>query len=405
MHIEDIVENTIGISSWTRIGSISFVQYDSVFLNSISNQLIQGKGLTEKQNNMVLKLLGKYSTEISNFLQVNINPFLKSPTYRYPIRTISNSKTVRLVENEDTREKIIRVNFPYNEAIINQFKQYQKSFSLSGKKSTDWSTSQSIRWNPTTTSWDFEFYESHLDWLHQNLLPEGFQFDQELLNIVEEINVIKGNIETHVPMVIFEDQKFKFINTHRNIPQPTSTDLIEVLFEAKKNGISIWDTSIDLALADESTNLCTKQCLEKLSGQEIDIDNKKFKFNDLHEIIANVGRCVFIIPGGNEYDTLVSAHNSLMEQGIDHKKMTVMFRLDSSAGAVCNEYIKEHQLNNPLTEETKFIFVSGRVPKPLISSKLPIDCIFNFGNNSAHYTLRNLLKYHHCVINYTMPRV
>jgi hypothetical protein len=94
----------------------------------------------------------------------------------------------------------------------------------------------------------------------------------------------------------------------------------------------------------------------------------------------------------------------MKELGIADENMCVLFRLDSSSGAICNEYVKTNRLNNPISEKIKVFFISGKVPKPLICSGIEFDAIINLGSNSAHYTQKNLVKNHHCVINYTIER-
>jgi hypothetical protein len=94
----------------------------------------------------------------------------------------------------------------------------------------------------------------------------------------------------------------------------------------------------------------------------------------------------------------------MKELGITDEDMSVLFRLDSSSGAICNEYVKENKLNNPISEKIKIFFISGKVPKPLICSGIEFDAIINLGSNSAHYTQKNLVRNHHCVINYTIER-
>ena len=96
-------------------------------------------------------------------------------------------------------------------------------------------------------------------------------------------------------------------------------------------------------------------------------------------------------------------HEYLKLTRYQDEQMTVMFRLDSSSGRMCNDYIKENKLNTPLTDKVKFVFVSGKIPKPLIESGKNFDAIIHFGTNSAHYTLKNFVKSHHNVISMNLP--
>ena len=84
--------------------------------------------------------------------------------------------------------------------------------------------------------------------------------------------------------------------------------------------------------------------------------------------------------------------------------MTVLFRLDNDKGKDFNEFVKMFQLNNPLDEKIKIVFLSGKIPKTLINYNREIDVIINLGDEAAHYTQKNLVKNHHCVINYKVRK-
>jgi len=76
-----------------------------------------------------------------------------------------------------------------------------------------------------------------------------------------------------------------------------------------------------------------------------------------------------------------------------------MFRLEKQSDLQnCNKFIHDNSLNNPIDENTKFIFVSVKIPKPLIESNTDFDLIINFGLNSSHFTLQQFIKNHHNVI-------
>ena len=111
---------------------------------------------------------------------------------------------------------------------------------------------------------------------------------------------------------------------------------------------------------------------------------------------------MFVIPGGSELDHLKTVHKFLCNQHIANDQLTVMFRLDSSSGKMCNDYIKENKLNTPISDTTKFVCVSGKIPKPLIENGKKFDLVVHFGTNSAHYTLKNYIKNHHNVISMSL---
>ena len=79
--------------------------------------------------------------------------------------------------------------------------------------------------------------------------------------------------------------------------------------------------------------------------------------------------------------------------------MAVLFRLAAAQDQLnCNKFIHDNSLNNPISDKTTLIFVSGKIPKPLIETNKKFDLVINFGTSSAHYTLQNFLKNHHNVV-------
>jgi hypothetical protein len=404
MYIEDILDNLIGFGSWQHKGNVDFIApRDLRLLTSFDDQASRQLGFTEKQSALCVSMLLKYTTQISHYLNRDISIFLENPQFRIPKRIINQEKSVKVESSYDVETSKIKVCFPYDENLVSLIKEYRTEYLK--KRAVQWTlySSGHIDWNQDTRTWDFALCEEHIDWIHTNLQNRGFVFDNSFTDFVTDIENIKNNIENYVPMVIFNDSNFEYKNIHKNIPQPTSTHLLEVLFDAKKYGINTWDENIDLALNDISINDFTREYL-KTENTEIELDTKKFQLVDLEDIVTYSKNLVVVIPGGSELESLRQTVKFFSSIGIQRDEMTVLFRLDSSAGKMCNDFVKEHQLNNPITEKVKIIFISIKVPKPLLSSGKTIDAILNLGQNSAHYSVRNFLKNHHCVINCSLAK-
>jgi len=405
MYIEDIIDNLVGIGSLGNSRATFLNAYDDTLLSSFDSQLSSGLGLTEKQQALAVRILKKHSQEISNLLSKPVELFLENPQFRSPPRSISHSKTVKLFKDQENKRSLIRVSFPYDEKLVNDIKVYKREASI---KRTSFSRStnyEDIFWNTQSRTWDFHLREEHIDWLSSKLSSEGFSFDNELVEFSKEISKVKNHIEKYVPMVIFDGKNFKFSNTHKNIPQPQSSDLLEVLFYARKYGISAWDESIDQALNDVTINSYTKTLLSKKIDGDIVIDPEIVKIDELSDTIDYIGNTVFVIPGGDEYNMLTMSHRFLQRVGITNDQISVLFRLDGNSGKICNDYVKDNKLNNPIDEKIKIFFISAKVPKPLLKTSTTIDAIVNLGSTTVHYTLKNLLKNHHFVINYTTKKL
>jgi hypothetical protein len=404
MYIEDILDNLVGFGSWQHKGTVDFIaSRDLRLLTSFNDQAQRSLGFTEKQSTLCVTMLTKYTNSISLYLNRDISIFLENPQFRIAKRTINQEKNVKIVLSNEIDQAKIKLSFPYDEGLVGSIKEYRSSYLKQRQIHWGMYTSGHIDWNMETRTWDFNLCEEHVAWIHSALQNKGFIFDENFINFVAEIENIKNNIENHVPMVIFNQSQFEYKNIHKNIPQPNSNHLLEVLFDAKKYGISTWDENIDLALEDNSINDFTRHFL-KTEKPEIELDTKIFQLVDLEDIVTYSKNVVVVVPGGSELESLRQTFKFFTSIGIQRDEMTVLFRLDSSAGKMCNEFVKENQLNNPITDKIKIIFISIKVPKPLLSSGKTIDAIINLGQNSAHYSVRNLLKNHHCVINCSLTK-
>jgi hypothetical protein len=400
MYIEDIIDSLVGVGSWVFKKSNSFLSVkDITLLTSFDSQTGRGLGLTEKQRNLAMSILKKYNGSLNDYFSKRIDNFLDNPQFKLPKRVLSQIRTVTIIADSETNIKKIRLAFPYDENLIATIKEYRVQYAKQRFTKNTTYTSGIIEWNNQTNTWDLLLYEEHVDWIYKNLSGSGFTFDDEFLSYVEEINNIKNTMENYIPMVIFNGTNFELKNSHKNIPAPTSDQLLDVLFEAKKYGISTWDENIDIALSDISINDFTRDFLKNTQDQ-ITVTSPKYQLVDIEETVNHLGTLVVVVPGGSELEGLSTIHKFMKNIGISDNKMSVLFRVDSSAGKICNEYIRENNLNNSISENTKIIFISIKVPKPLLASGKTIDAIINLGSNSAHYSVKSLLKNHQCVINY-----
>jgi hypothetical protein len=114
----------------------------------------------------------------------------------------------------------------------------------------------------------------------------------------------------------------------------------------------------------------------------------------LNTIMKYMGPILVIVPGGSELTKMTQFIDILNTSGVDNKNMSVLFRLSTETGRNFNDFVKNQGLNGPICEETKAVFVSGKLPKPLLKSNLQFNCIVNLGFDSAHYTLKEYAKNH-----------
>jgi len=67
--------------------------------------------------------------------------------------------------------------------------------------------------------------------------------------------------------------------------------------------------------------------------------------------------------------------------------------------------VKNTALNNPVTDTTKIIFLSGKVPKPLIKSNIEYHLTINLGYDNVHYTMREFVQRQENLIYYSKKQI
>jgi len=404
MFIEDLVHRMACGGPWLFLPGIKMLPQDEKILVSFSDQLTKGLGLTEKQAVLAQRMIKKYSSQLNSLLKIDVVPFADKPMFKFPLRSINKNKIIKIIIDENNKKRIATF-FPYDEELIASIRKFKKELSENAHLlNRNLSYENQPAWNETNKVWTFPLWEECLEWISVNLIPLEFTVEEEVSNYIKDIQNIKNSIEQYVPMVMTEEGNFKFKNIHHGVVQPDNNDLLKTLFLAKKYGITTWDEKIEELLNNESINPVTKMILKSPSSKGYILKSETHDLNDLADIINYHNFCLFLIPGGSEIINLKHCYKFLNDIGISKEQMSVLFRLDNDTGKDFNEFVKMFQLNNPLDEKIKIVFLSGKIPKTLISYNKPIDVIINLGDESAHYTQKNLVKNHHCVINYRIRK-
>lgn len=392
MFIEDIIHRLAGGGGFLFLSNpISVSPNDRPVLISLSDQISRGNGFTEKQSQLALRFINKYRIPLEADLKINVTHITLNPQFKLPLRVLQTLKTIKISKDSSTGYSFIKISFPFDDSLVNLIRNYKKE-----------SKDVYITWNNNEKSWDLPLKEEHLNWVRKNFTENNFELDEHITNLISQIEEIEKNVENYVPMLVFEDQKFKFKNTHKNIPQLTTSDLIDAMLEARKYGISTWGDDINLALEKLDVNFWLKQYLLDSSIRVLPSGTEKLTFDDVKSIAKYNFPCLVIIPGGSEYAHLKTAIEMFQTYGMSLEEMAVLFRLDNLTGKDFNTFVKEQGLNNPLSEKIKVVFISGKIPKPLIESKIHFPLVLNFGISGVHYTLSNYLRNHHFVLNYTL---
>ena len=385
MHIEDLitslVHNRVTVNSW-----------DAEFIKSIYYQTLQSTGFTEKQSTVAVRIIKRYATSISHHEKCDILPYLEFPKYRFPIRKAVNTRSINIIEDTNY-SKLIEVKFPYDDSTIADFRKFKNSSHIY--------FDNHVSWDKDKSAWVFALNEENIKFLSEYFKELSADYDTDFQNYCEQLETVIANIDTVVPTLVATELGFTINNASKYVPKITSTDMLAAVFEARRYGINMWDESINEYL-NNNIDAGTSAFLKNDLATSTQLSNDEAGVTCLKNIIKYLGPSLFIIPGGSELKKLKQIYNIVHDMGIDDKNISVLFRLDSTSGKEFNEFVKNHNLNNPVANSTQVVIVSGRLPKPLIAAKIRFNSTVNLGFDSAHYTLRDHVKSQHNLIYFDL---
>jgi hypothetical protein len=142
-----------------------------------------------------------------------------------------------------------------------------------------------------------------------------------------------------------------------------------------------------------------KKFLQTDPGETISVNLEENGIFSLKDIIKYMSPALFVIPGGSEMEKLEKSLNFLKANEISNEEISVLFRLPNETGEKFNNFVREEKLNSVISEKTKAVFISSKVPKTILDKKIKFNCVVNFNFYNIHYSIKNLLNWHHNVIN------
>ena len=377
MNIEDLI---ILLATRTQMNP-----FDSKMVWSFYDQISRGLGFTEKQSMLAIKILERHADKLTALLSKDIEPFLANPTYKLLKRTLNSAKRISVIGHVEYI-KAIKVEFPYSESLVERIRKERINLVHAA-------------WDKDEKAWIFALNERSLQFLVPFVTKEDFAADAEFTSYVQQVLDIHEKLEQFIPTLSYDGKTVKFVNVSDKLPQPQSNNIMDALFLARKSGIHTWDDGIDQYLIDNNIEQSVIDFLNENPGSNFTVNLEESSIFSISEIIKRMSPCMFIIPGGMEMEKLNTSVEFLRSLGISSEEMSVMFRLPKENGEKFNIFIKNEKLNNPISEKTKVVFISAKVPKTIFESKIKFNCVVNFSLHSVHYTIREFVKNHHNVIH------
>ena len=169
MYIEEIINRLAGNGVYIFEPPVVTNKNDWNILFSLSTQIERGNAFTEKQRALALRLITKYTEELTA-LGIDVIRELSNPIFQFPVRVLSDIKTVSI----DNDEAKILVSFPFDQEIVDSIKAY--------KQTLPYIESNGISWDSEKKLWAFMLNEQNIKFVGTLALGK-FQYDSQFMEL------------------------------------------------------------------------------------------------------------------------------------------------------------------------------------------------------------------------------
>lgn len=378
MYIEDIITQVS--QNFNHLN-----RFDKTIVLSFSEQIYNGKGFTEKQSQLAVKILNRYAKPINLSLGYDIKPFITNPVFKFQLRKINLDKKIS-IDIDENNEKYISVIFPYDEKLVQKFRQAKETFNL-------------CIWDPDKKCWVFSMDERSIAFLFKLKNEIAFEVDEEIQNLFKQAEDIFSNIEKYIPVIDIDNNQAKIINNLPYFPEISSKDLLKSVFLARDLSETTWSEQVDMLLKEKVENLPILEFLNHPPGEIYHWNYEKFPDVVLYNFLKYITPALIIVPVGDEFNIVSYIVENLKKVGINTSEISVLFRLPSDTGIEFNNFVKDNTLNNIISQNINFFIICGKFPKTLLRTDVKINSVINYCSTNAHYTIREFVQNHKNVIN------
>lgn len=381
MNIEDLIL-ALAFSYYTK-----YAAWDEKLIYSFTEQITRGTAFTEKQAALALAIVKRNRAKLAAHFGKDISDSIDNPKYRLGIRQLNTERQI-IITDDTVYNKVIKVKFPYNEDQVAAIRKIKSQM-------------QGVAWNVDEKMWHFPLSEDAICFLMEFIKDQHFNIDEEFQNYSDQINVILQNMEQYVPMLVVENNALKYANISENVPEIEADSILKSLFHARKCGIFIWDEHAEQQLIRADIDPFIIEFLKSPPNNAFNVNCDVTPIASLTDLVQHMSPCLFVLPGGSELEKLNLGYGFLKSIGINNEDMSVMFRLPSDTGKTFNNFIKDNNLNSPIDDNTKIVFISSKLPKTVLKSKTQFNCVINLGFSGVHYTIRDYVGSHHNLVYFS----
>jgi hypothetical protein len=361
---EDVVELLVS-SQYTLEKS------DINLIHSLARQTMKGVAYTDRQYALAKEKVLFYRDQIESLGNTNIDLCIE--TLRLPLRKIDRSRWIKLVDSqgpnrvyEGDKSPFIAVRFIFQKKLISNIDSIKQSLGVG-----DYDKEEKIHYFPFSEQAAYEIVSNFNE-------SNGFDVDPQLKEYYEKLLDMKNNKQKYIPGIY----KFELKNIDSkcfeyaisSIGTPDADNLYKFYDRKDELGLDHFDQEDLTHSLRDLTSLSQKIVSRKLN--RVFVSSKEYTINNVAETMLELDRFPLLVVLNHKtcYDELVQFHKAF-NGFIEPDECAVLFRLDNDAeGAEFNHYIHTNNLNNPVDNSTKIVYISNnKVPKPLLKSSWTAD--------------------------------
>ena len=170
---------------------ISLARYDVSFLDSVTDATLGGAALTDRQAELAMKIIAKYSRQLIAH-QIDTGVIAQTPVYRKPLRIIDRSKTV------DVKDGEILIHFPYEQKLIDFIRENAKD------------SQGRVRFDKEHKAWRVGLTEYNVNWVYAFAQQHEFKIGPALENAMQEILQVER--VSYAIELVFKNQALHIMN-------------------------------------------------------------------------------------------------------------------------------------------------------------------------------------------------
>jgi hypothetical protein len=385
LFIEDCLELVAGISNLKFSSDLNYAKLQNFELHadnhkimfSIAKQVMKGTALTQRQYDLVSKLLLEYYQPQFDAHDINLKDCIGN--LRTPLRKINTEHWIRLLDYK--KMKMIVIRFPFNKKVIKYVEELKNSVDK------EYFYEKHKHYFP---------YEEQYVWrlvTIANKFTEKFDIDNTIQTVYNKLVEFENNKDNYIPGVYNYElrniPKSAIEHCHNSIGKPSEDNLYKYYDRRFLYGFN--HIKLDPGLQNISVLSC--KIIQRQSTTLI-IDSKKWTLDQVLTSIEELSRypLLIVLDKKEAYDGLLELH-SRFKNYIPAEQMAVMFRLDSTPkGNLFNHFVREQRLNNIVDKSTKIVYInSNKVPKPLIKTDWRPISTFTLGSKKNYSKVDNFI--------------